>query len=169
METALKPLDEILRLNTDLALNCLAGLSEADAKARPLPAANSVAFLMVHLVDARFFMGKLLGCPGDNPLAEDYADVNKIEDAKSLPSLKELREAWLAASTHLAGCLDRATLEELAAPSNQKFPVADKSVLGGLAFLVQHDSYHLGQLAILRRGLGRGAMSYERTPLVADG
>jgi uncharacterized damage-inducible protein DinB len=32
--------------------------------------------------------------------------------------------------------------------------------LGLVAFLVQHDSYHLGQVAFLRRQLGHPAMSY---------
>jgi membrane associated rhomboid family serine protease len=35
-------------------------------------------------------------------------------------------------------------------------------ILGGLFFLVQHESYHIGQMAILRKGLGYNAMSYER-------
>jgi uncharacterized damage-inducible protein DinB len=31
-----------------------------------------------------------------------------------------------------------------------------------IAFLVQHDSYHVGQMAFLRRQLGKAAMSYRR-------
>jgi uncharacterized damage-inducible protein DinB len=31
-----------------------------------------------------------------------------------------------------------------------------------IAFLVQHDSYHLGQVAFLRRQLGKPPMSYAR-------
>jgi uncharacterized damage-inducible protein DinB len=31
-----------------------------------------------------------------------------------------------------------------------------------IAFLVQHDSYHLGQIAFLRRQLGKPPMSYAR-------
>jgi len=30
-----------------------------------------------------------------------------------------------------------------------------------LTFLTQHDSYHVGQLALLRRYMGLSAMSYE--------
>jgi uncharacterized damage-inducible protein DinB len=36
--------------------------------------------------------------------------------------------------------------------------------LGLIAFLAQHDSYHLGQLAFLRWQLGHPAMSYTRGP-----
>ena len=31
-----------------------------------------------------------------------------------------------------------------------------------IAFLAQHDSYHLGQMGFLRRQLGKPAMSYAR-------
>ena len=36
----------------------------------------------------------------------------------------------------------------------------DPSTLGSRAFLVQHDSYHIGQLAMLRRVHGLPAMRY---------
>ena len=31
-----------------------------------------------------------------------------------------------------------------------------------IAFLMQHDSYHIGQVAFLRRQLGKPAMAYTR-------
>jgi uncharacterized damage-inducible protein DinB len=34
-------------------------------------------------------------------------------------------------------------------------------VLGALTFLVQHDSYHLGQLSLLRKWAGLPAMRYD--------
>jgi len=34
--------------------------------------------------------------------------------------------------------------------------------MGGIAFAVQHESYHLGQIALLRRALGHPPMSYRR-------
>ena len=33
-------------------------------------------------------------------------------------------------------------------------------ILGMLVFLVQHDSYHIGQLSLLRKYAGLAAMSY---------
>ena len=35
-----------------------------------------------------------------------------------------------------------------------KFPIKQPGVLGALAFLALHDSYHLGQLGYLRKVLG---------------
>ena len=39
-------------------------------------------------------------------------------------------------------------------------PLEDSSVLGLFGFMVQHDSYHLGQLSLLRKYAGLPAMSY---------
>ena len=50
---------------------------------------------------------------------------------------------------------------DLAAPAPWQAPgVDDKTMLGLLAFLAQHDSYHVGQMAILRKAVGLQAMSY---------
>ncbi len=49
---------------------------------------------------------------------------------------------------------------ELGRESPQKFPVSDTSVLGGIAFLLTHEAFHIGQLAYLRKFLGLGPMSY---------
>ena len=35
-------------------------------------------------------------------------------------------------------------------------------LLGLIAFLVQHDSYHIGQIGFLRRQLGKPALAYTR-------
>ena len=50
-----------------------------------------------------------------------------------------------------------ATVEVL--PVVAPFAIA-LAVLGAVAFLLQHDSYHVGQLALLRKHFGLGAMRY---------
>ena len=54
--------------------------------------------------------------------------------------------------------VDAATLK---GPPPFRFSIADATLLGGIAFLTQHDSYHIGQLALLRKHWGLGAMSYD--------
>ena len=53
------------------------------------------------------------------------------------------------------------TAEAAAAPTAFKFPIPDTSVGGVLTFFTQHDSYHLGQLSMLRKHLVGSAMSYK--------
>jgi uncharacterized damage-inducible protein DinB len=72
--------------------------------------------------------------------------------------------AWEAISAHLAVIVERLDTPALAAPVRRTLPGGDGTLLGSLAFLVQHDSYHLGQVGLLRRQLGLPAMSYAIAP-----
>ncbi len=163
MNNPLKSLSEIVALNTDLLLNCLAGMSEEDAMIRPMKGVNSISFLAVHVIDARFFMAKMLRQPLKNPLQATLADVQTIDDIGSLPALDELTEYWRSISRQVVKAMSSAPPDLLKDKAPLAVPVADDTVLGGLFFLVQHESYHIGQMAILRKGLGYSAMSYERS------
>jgi uncharacterized damage-inducible protein DinB len=154
------PLAAVLRLNTRLLRNCVDGLTDEQAASRPAPPANSVAFLVAHLTDARHSIVGLLGGSAPNPLTPYLAEARGIDDVRELPPLTELLGAWAAASAALDACLETVDATALDAPSPQRFPGDDRSVLGAVAFLVQHDSYHVGQLAMLRRLHGLPAMRY---------
>ncbi len=54
------------------------------------------------------------------------------------------------------------TADDLDAPTAQGFPIPDGTAIDALAFLAQHDSYHLGQVSFLRRQLGLPPMTYDR-------
>jgi len=163
MERPVAAVSEIFSLNTRLLLNCIVGVSDTHAAERVLPGTNSVAFIVAHVVDARYFVAKLLGRPIYNPLEVVLGDVQRMEDVTHLPTLFELRNMWLTVGKHLPDCLESASADLLAAPSPQAFPVGDGSLLGGIAFLAQHESYHIGQLALLRKALGYPPMSYEHS------
>lgn len=128
MQPALRPWHAVLRLNTDLALNCLDGLTDEEASRRVSPRVNSVAFLLAHLTDTRYFGATLLGRPGANPLSLVLDGARGIDEIKLLP------------------------------------PLAGPTLLGTIAFLMQHESYHVGQMGLLRKQLGRPATTYARRP-----
>jgi uncharacterized damage-inducible protein DinB len=164
METALVPLANIFELNTDLLLNCLDGLTDAEAQRRLDGGGNSVVFLAAHLTDSRHFLVARLGHPLANPLAPVLAEAGGIDDIPAWPPLAEIRNAWAAVSEHLVATLGSVSAEELARPNAHRFPLSDSTQLGLVAFLAQHDSYHVGQTAFLRRQLGKPAMAYTRRP-----
>jgi uncharacterized damage-inducible protein DinB len=162
METAVASLAAILELNTDLLMNCLEGVTEAEAQERLAAGGNSVLFLAAHLTDSRHFLAARLDRPLDSPIGSYLAKARGIDDIHAWPALAEVRSAWLAVSGHLLAALDSLSSEELAKPNAHRFPISDSSRLGMIAFLTQHDSYHVGQLAFLRRQLGKAAMAYTR-------
>lgn len=166
MEAALVPLASILDLNTDLLLNCLTGLSEAEAQTRLPGGGNSITFLAAHLTDSRHYLVAQLGSPLPNPLASHLADARGFDDIRSWPSLPEVCSSWLAVSEHLGHVLASVSHGELTQVISHRLSL-DGSRLGLIAFLTQHDAYHVGQVAFLRRQLGKPAMSYTRRPRAA--
>ena len=167
MDPRVAPLAAILELNTDLLLNCLDGLSQEEAQHRLDGGGNSVIFLAAHLADTRHFLAARLGRPLANPLSRYLADAQRIEDIGEWPGLDDVRRAWLAVCAHLAEVLSGLGAADLERTGAHRFPVADPTPLGMLAFLTQHDSYHVGQAAFLRRQLGKPAMTYARGARVA--
>jgi uncharacterized damage-inducible protein DinB len=162
MDPQVRPLATLYDLNTDLLLNCLEGLSDADAQRQLQAGGNSITFLAEHLTDCRHFLVARLGQTLVNPIARYVADVQSINDISEWPTLGEIRTAWLAVSSHLQTVLSGLTAAELAEPNVHRFPLEDTTRLGMVAFLAQHDSYHLGQIGFIRRQLGKPPMSYAR-------
>jgi uncharacterized damage-inducible protein DinB len=148
----------LLVLNTRLLLNWLDGLDNETAQKRIDDRTNSAAFLGAHLVDSRFFFARALGALAVSPFALDCART--IDEVVALPSLADIRREWTRSAELLDERFAALTEAELSAPAPHQFPVSDPSLLGMIAFMVQHDSYHVGQLALLRKYYGLPAMRY---------
>jgi uncharacterized damage-inducible protein DinB len=153
----------ILRLNTELLLNCLVAVDTERAEQRITPQCNSIAFLATHLVESRHFIAGILGAPLPSPFPPALAKARSLDEAGPLPSPASLAAAWERVSAHLAVVVERLDTADLAR-SAPALPGSDGTVLGALAFLVQHDSSHVGQVALLRRQVGLPAMSYTLGP-----
>ena len=157
---SLAPLADLFRLNTALFRNTLASLDEVDASARPNEHTNSAAFIGGHLVETRAWMGRYLGLDTKAPFGGVLEHATSLDQIKKLPTLAEIRPMWEALSEVVSAHLDQLTEVELASLGTPKFPGVAPTLLGGIAFLMQHESYHIGQLAYLRKYLGLPPMSY---------
>ncbi len=161
MDPRLHALAATLRMNTGLMANCLRDLSDDDGQRRVSEHCNSVTFIAAHMLNARAYLTGQLGGDGTDPFADMLSAVNSIDDVTELPTLAELLPAWHDVSERLLTRLGELTADDLDADAPVGFPIDDPTVLGMVAFLVQHDGYHLGQLGILRKQLGYEAMSYD--------
>lgn len=160
MDPRVTPLAAMLDVNTRLFRNCLAGLSEEQSRSRPSGATNHAAFVAAHLVESRYYILKGLGAAEPCPLEQYLGQWRGIDEITEWPTLPETLDAWDAGSKALAARLRSITPAELDAPAPTKMPVHEQTVLGTLTFLVQHDSYHVGQLSLLRKLAGLPAMTY---------
>lgn len=156
------PLYEIFKINSRLYLNCLNAMDNDKASWRPTDRTNSAAFIALHLVDTRHWIAGMLGLTLVHPFKELCAKAKSIADLTQTPSLDELRDAWKSVTGELRERFKTVTQAELDAPAKWNPPgVDDQSTLGMMSFLMQHDSYHIGQLALLRKQVGLDAMSYK--------
>ncbi len=155
-----------MNLNTRLFLNCLSGLTEESAQQGIEDGGNSISFVAVHLIDARVYLARTLGATIASPFGKDLDEATKVEDVEQLPPLSDLRFVWQDVSDQLLARMMAVSEEVLMSKSDQEFPGADGTMLGGIAFLLHHESYHLGQMGLLRRQLGFPPMSYA---LAAEG
>jgi uncharacterized damage-inducible protein DinB len=160
MDPRLAPLASALRMNTRLFRSCLDGLNDEQARSRISERTNSVSFIAAHLVESRHFLASQLGEKAPSPFGAVFAEAKSIDDVSELPSLAAILEGWNAISEELERRLERAEASALDAHSPIRFPIDDTSRLGTVAFLMQHDSYHVGQLALLRKHVGFPAMKY---------
>ena len=161
MDPRVLPLAETLRLNTRLFRNCLAGLADPVAQGRPSDQTNSAAFVAAHLADSRYYVLNLLGGTRPSPLKGADGGFNDIAKVSSYPPILEILAAWSGVAELLDQRLKAMTAAELDAPLDPGFPLENQSLIGVLTFMVQHDSYHLGQLGLLRKYAGLPAMAYD--------
>lgn len=139
-------------------------MSEEQARTRLGGTTNSALFLLAHLIDVRHFLVKARGGRAHNPLAGALADASKIDEVRELPPVRELLPAWDAACEALEMQLARTDPAQLDGDAPQRFPVEDPSLLGEIAFLVQHESYHHGADRAAASRAGASGDALRRTP-----
>jgi uncharacterized damage-inducible protein DinB len=164
MDSRCVPLEIIAELNGRLFRNCFDQVTDAVTGRRLSEVTSSFLFVACHVVDARSYLVGLVGGAADLPLVRRLRSVEKIEDLQAPPAIAELLDAWDVLAASFLRCLPRLSLQDLNRESEDRMPVNDPSVLGAITFLLQHESYHLGQLAMLKKHLTGTAMKYSARP-----
>jgi uncharacterized damage-inducible protein DinB len=159
MDPRVLPLASQLRLNASMVRRALGGLEVETAARRPVANVNSLAFVAVHVVDARAYLLGILGADASHDWSEVFAAAQRFEDIDSMPTPEQLLETFDILSARLEARLVSFDAESLNQPSGESFPTGDESILGAISFLAFHESYHVGQIALLHRAVGRGSLS----------
>jgi len=140
--------------NGQLVPATLAGVSDQHYRTIALSGTSPMAWIFGHITGSRYGVGRLLGSDEAYPFADRFRRGAAVGDPATMPSAAELRAAWRAiGETIAARC---ATVDPAVLDAAQPGPVPsfDGTVLGTLGFLALHESYHLGQLGLLRKAFG---------------
>jgi len=160
MKKAIEHSALILTMNERLFLNALEGITEDQAKERLTGHNNPIIWIVTHTAWARYNMLVFLGKPTKNPFEGKFENFKAFDAADNYPSLETVKTEWKNASKLLKDALQTVTEEHLAGESPIKNPTGNFTNAGTLAFLVQHESYDIGQMAFLKKYYTREAMKY---------
>jgi len=154
MDVRLQPVRSTLDFNAALFQRALEGIDAHLGERRPNDHTNSMAFIACHVLDARFFLLKTAGQERTNPWQALFDAARDIGTMKEYPPLYELLAEWEELHEATQRHLETMTAAELDASSSIDFPTEDRSILGTMAFLAAHESYHVGQMGFIRKYLG---------------
>jgi uncharacterized damage-inducible protein DinB len=116
-------------------------------------AGSSISYLMGHLLSSRYGLLKTLGAGEENPFAEMFGRNAGPRDVGEYEDITEFKAAWDELAPRFHAALEAATDEELLA-AVEGYPVEDQTVRGAVTFLCWHETYHVGQIGVLRTEQG---------------
>jgi len=130
----------------------LEGVSHQDSLTQPAPGGNCVNWVIGHIVANRNGVHKLLGLPPTWDAGTDRYDRDSvpITDSADAEPLDDLLDRLRSSQAAFAGALETIDEARLTSAVDGGKPLGVQ-----LAFLSFHESYHVGQLGLLRRFLGR--------------
>jgi uncharacterized protein YndB with AHSA1/START domain len=151
---AVAPLAFIFSVNDNLASRSFEKVTEEDLWRRPTDRGNPMLWIFGHMVNTRAGMLKMLGEPFDTGWGDVFDRGAGLRDAASSPTREKIETVSRDVNSKLYSKLGALTDVELAKPATRSPTPAVRTVADQIAFLVMHDTYHVGQLAYVRKALG---------------
>ena len=151
---SIAPLAFIFATNDSLAQRSLAGVAAEDLWKRPTPKTNPMLWILGHMVSTRAALLKMLGDDFDPGLGQVFARGTALEDPSGYPSQEKIQEASRQVNARLFARLAAMTDTDVSQPATRSPIPGVQSLSQQIAFLTMHDSYHVGQLAYVRKALG---------------
>jgi uncharacterized damage-inducible protein DinB len=155
MNDPIGPLLETFAFNSRVVAAAAGDLSNQDATRRfKHGAGSSISYLIGHLCSSRYGLLKLLGVAHANPFAASFGAGIGSKEGGEYPTIAALTSRWRDLAGRLQGALESLTPSQLDAESPTAYPIADRTVHGAIAFVCWHESYHVGQIGLLRTEMG---------------
>jgi len=161
MTEVMKGMADIFAFNTLMVRLGIKDLENQDAVYRVRDGeGSSISFLVGHMASSRYGILKALGVTDQNPFAERWGGKNGARDGSEYPDISQLAADWDKVSEMFESALGEITEEQALAPSPMDLPSEDKSLRGSLGFFNWHESYHVGQLGLIRTEKGYQALQF---------
>ncbi|WP_259070292.1 DinB family protein [Mucilaginibacter sp. X4EP1] len=149
--------------------NVIADINDAESNQSILEPMNNVKWLAGHLLWAQRNLARMGGADVIIPWMEHFLQKNastpeEINAPKGeFPTLQQIKDKWNEINLPIRAGLEslpEETLNQIISSNHPLFPF-DDTLAGLLAFINHHQAYTIGQIGILRRGMGKEAMKYD--------
>ncbi len=162
MSDLLKPVIEQFKFKSMIVSLATSDMSNEHAGHRARDGqGSSVSFLLGHLLSSRYGVLKMLGVGDENPFAEQFGRGAQPRDVSEYPDISEFKSQWDALTNSFHATLEGASEEQLLASPPDGFPIHDQTMRGAISFLCWHESYHVGQIGMLRTEQGYPSTEYQ--------
>lgn len=146
------PIAVIFRVNDDLIAKALDGLNAAELGQRLTDKNNPMLWVAGHVAETRALALRILGEQIHTPWGELFGRGAALQKAGRYPSIEEIKHFMLEINHKLYARLEALDDEQLAEPAKGTEP--GQTLADQIAVFAMHDSYHVGQMAFVRKGLG---------------
>ena len=155
-------------LHNVLFNNVIANISDEESNTCVADPMNCVKWLSGHLLWANANLANIGGTKvevlwRDHFHTKQGGSAEDFNAPKSkLPTLQEIKNKWNEDALVIRKGLESIPEEALNSTIEAKHPILnfDNTLAGLWAFINHHQAYTIGQIGILRRGLGKEPMSY---------
>ena len=148
------PLAFILATNDALVERSFQDVPDADLWKRPTTHSNPMLWIFGHMVNTRAGLLRLLGGEADLGWGDVFNRGAELTDASGYPARERITAVSHEVNAKLYGALAALSDADLAKPATRPFTPAVKTLGDQISFLTMHDTYHVGQLAYVRKALG---------------
>jgi hypothetical protein len=153
MDPVLAACTTMMGTNEHLLGKAVEGLTPEDGWKHPGDA-NPIHWIAGHVTIYRHSLLAALGVGSELPWAAPFKRLTQPDSSAEVPPLPEILAALSAAGPRLAARYAELSDADLSAPAPFKLPTPDPSLRGMIAFFAYHESYHLGQIAYVRKWIG---------------
>ena len=150
---AVAPITVTFSFNEPFVGRALEGLSHEELWRAPTSHNNPILWVAGHVVQTRATVLQTLGQSVDTGWGTSFDRGMKIRDRSQYPSATEVVQVMREVSPRLRSALAAITEAELIRPASLPIPGIN-TLIDELAFFALHESYHVGQLAYIRKSLG---------------
>jgi len=151
--SAAGPITLTFSFNQPFVELALEGLSHQELWRAPTPRNNPILWVAGHVVQTRATVVQMLGQSADTGWGTLFDRGAKIGERGQYPSATEVARVMREVSPRLHAALAAITEADLIRPAALPIPGIN-TLMDELAFFALHESYHVGQLAYIRKSLG---------------